>query len=68
MNRSIIEDTNKEIAFKLSGLLDEEAESKIAKLTDLGVLGELHTVYFQGDKDNLKRLVQKRITELGGIY
>lgn len=68
MNKNIIEDGTKELAFKITGLLDEEAEAKIAKLTDLAVLGELQMIYFQGDKDSLKRLVQKRITELGGVY
>jgi hypothetical protein len=67
MNKSLIEDTSKEIAFRFTGLLDEEAEVKIAKLTDLAVLNELEMIYFQANKEELRVLTHKRIESLGGV-
>lgn len=68
MNKSIIEDSSSEKAVKLSGLLEEEAALKINKETDLPTLNCLRDIYFQSDKEPLRRLVEARIRALGGIY
>lgn len=68
MNKNLVDDSSKEKAIKISGLIDEEALRKIDKESDLSALGELRTIYWQGDKENLRRATEARIVSLGGIY
>lgn len=68
MNKSIMDETDKEVANKLLGCLYEELELKISKIDNLNVLSELRMLYFQASKDDFRKLVEKRITGLGGTY